>query len=950
MIRARLDRLDRHAREVLRVASVIGREFGRALLGEVAGGRRRPRGRARAARRAGAHPADGRRAEPATGSSTSLTQEVAYDSLLEHQRARCTGRSAGRSNAATPSRLDEPIGAVLAHHFGRAEEWRGGGRLRPPRRGAGRRAEPVRRRAGDARAGARVAAHLPDGRRPRDGSPTCCCSRSGSARPWGCAARQQQLIDELIALLAPRGAVRAPGRGLPAAGRRRHAAASASTPPTARSAPRCGSAASAATPRCERNALRSIGLLRWHEGRHAEALAIARSALAIARACRRRPAGRRATSRTSAIILRAHGRLHGRARARRGAGDARARAGIRRSCSTRCTTSPTSIARSATSTARSTTSTASTRSRAGTCCPIQRSFHLHVDRAHPSAAGTHRRRARDLPAGGRVEPARPPRRRRVAVAAGARARCCSGSAGTPRRCRTCRRRRGCSRSWKTARRRPRCRSRGARSSSAWAMPAEAADAWETWRPCAARSATPGASSMRSRGWRGRAVRAASRAGRGPGVSGGADAGGHARRSRPARWRCATRSGILEWERGRYAEALRHYEAALALVREQGRPRARRPHAQQPRRDAEPAAPARRGADRARGRAWRSAGRAASGCLEAHALAALGDVWLRRRPWPRRRARATSGRSRSAARARRSRAAKGGCCCGSRESRGARSGDAPAARERAAAAIAIAAEIGDAGCGRMRRIARLRGLTATASSRQPTRRGAACHATSSNVRSRAFTRDELLAAGRRSIAVLAEHARRPLDPQLRLGRRRQDLLRVRRAERSKRFSSTRGAPGCRRIASPRWRWRSVRRCSCTRRSPQPQRGVSSGLIRGASCRRSRGSASSWPGGCGRGARRGTAARAAPFRKMPKPPATSSAQIDDAPRAFDGVVLRGEDLRRPRARRDRRRVDQSSAIRSRCGPIASSASPISATRCCTLRVVRHRPRRRRSTASS
>ncbi len=38
----------------------------------------------------------------------------------------------------------------------------------------------------------------------------------------------------------------------------------------------------------ERNILRSIGLLRWHEGRNAEALALTESALAIDRERRRR--------------------------------------------------------------------------------------------------------------------------------------------------------------------------------------------------------------------------------------------------------------------------------------------------------------------------------------------------------------------------------------------------------------------------------------------------------------------------------------------------------------------------------------------------------------------------------------------------------------------------------------------------------------------------------------
>ena len=115
----------RDARDVLRVAvgdraRVRARAVGRGA-GTGAGSRR------------GHRPAEGlgtdssRQASvPAIGYRFKhvLTQEVSYDSLLEHQRqARCTSRSAAPSSARHAGLIDEQA-ALLAHHFARAEAWR----------------------------------------------------------------------------------------------------------------------------------------------------------------------------------------------------------------------------------------------------------------------------------------------------------------------------------------------------------------------------------------------------------------------------------------------------------------------------------------------------------------------------------------------------------------------------------------------------------------------------------------------------------------------------------------------------------------------------------------------------------------------------------------------------------------------------------------------------------
>ena len=86
VIRARLDRLDRDSRDVLRVASVIGREFGRVLLGDVLGPGANPTAALERLKGSGLIQQTAVLPEPTYRFRHVLTQEVAYDSLLERQR------------------------------------------------------------------------------------------------------------------------------------------------------------------------------------------------------------------------------------------------------------------------------------------------------------------------------------------------------------------------------------------------------------------------------------------------------------------------------------------------------------------------------------------------------------------------------------------------------------------------------------------------------------------------------------------------------------------------------------------------------------------------------------------------------------------------------------------------------------------------------------------------
>ena len=86
VIRARLDGLDPESLEVLRVASVIGRDFSQGLLVDSMREGADPRRGAHAPESAGLVQADGRVLDSAYRFKHVLTREVTYDSLLAHQQ------------------------------------------------------------------------------------------------------------------------------------------------------------------------------------------------------------------------------------------------------------------------------------------------------------------------------------------------------------------------------------------------------------------------------------------------------------------------------------------------------------------------------------------------------------------------------------------------------------------------------------------------------------------------------------------------------------------------------------------------------------------------------------------------------------------------------------------------------------------------------------------------
>jgi tetratricopeptide (TPR) repeat protein/class 3 adenylate cyclase len=282
VIRTRLDRLDVEARDALRIASVIGREFARGVLDDIAG--RVPQDLSRPLERlrgAGLIQQTSVVPEPLYRFKHVLTQEVAYDTLLEHQRKALHGAAGHAMERRYAERLDEHL-ERLAHHFSRAEEWRDA--IRYGIRSADR-----------ASAFSQLADALSTLDRVQQWI-TCLSAdperealivdvllrQERLCETLGLRQRQLRIAEELIDRLAPLGASLKLAEAYLRQGDvctllRRFDAADRALATALRISREQADRAS------ERNVLRSIGLLRSHEGRPQDAIASFGEALVIDR-------------------------------------------------------------------------------------------------------------------------------------------------------------------------------------------------------------------------------------------------------------------------------------------------------------------------------------------------------------------------------------------------------------------------------------------------------------------------------------------------------------------------------------------------------------------------------------------------------------------------------------------------------------------------------------------
>jgi tetratricopeptide (TPR) repeat protein len=220
--------------------------------------------------------------EPVYRFKHALTHEVVYDSLLEHQRATLHAAAGRATEHCYAAHLDEHV-ERLAHHFSRAEAWPEAvqyGLL------AADRAMRLSQNSDALRTLEEVegwVARLPDDSTRRDLHADVLLRQERLCEMLGLRRRQLALIESLIALLAPYGPSAQLAQAYLRQGDaftllRRFEAAERSLETTLRIAEERGDATG------ERNALRSIALLRTHEGRHAEARSTIERVLELARA------------------------------------------------------------------------------------------------------------------------------------------------------------------------------------------------------------------------------------------------------------------------------------------------------------------------------------------------------------------------------------------------------------------------------------------------------------------------------------------------------------------------------------------------------------------------------------------------------------------------------------------------------------------------------------------
>ncbi len=280
VIRARLDRLDRETREVLRLASVIGREFTRGILERAMDSGRLPNA-LQALKATGVIQQIRVVPEPAYRFKHVLTQEAALGSLLEHQRKELHGRVGEAIEARYEEELDDHVGR-LSEHFSHAEQWSKAvhyARLAAARAGAlsqfAESLEILERAQG-------WLLHLPDDSGRREELTDILFRQERLCETLGLRGRQQRIIDELVALLAPSTEPAHLAEAYLRLGDlstllRRFEEAETALDHSLRLRRELGDAIG------QRNTLRSLGLLRWHQGRDDDALRCIEDALTIDR-------------------------------------------------------------------------------------------------------------------------------------------------------------------------------------------------------------------------------------------------------------------------------------------------------------------------------------------------------------------------------------------------------------------------------------------------------------------------------------------------------------------------------------------------------------------------------------------------------------------------------------------------------------------------------------------
>ena len=281
VIRTRLDRLDRESREVLRHAAVIGPEFDRQLLERTLSDPTPLSRSLENLKGLGLIQQVRVLPEAVYRFTHALTLQVAYDSLLAHQRKQLH-EAVGRAIEDTrPERVEGELDR-LAHHFGEAENW---ARAADYGRRASQRAAGLSQFSEALRLSQQATTwllRLPSDASRQETRVELLLEQERLSETLGARENQQALIDELLSLLAPAG----PSGRLAEVHTRRgvlYSILGRSVEAEEELQKALAIRRNLSDRLGERNTLRSIGFSNWQQGRYQEALGYHETALAISR-------------------------------------------------------------------------------------------------------------------------------------------------------------------------------------------------------------------------------------------------------------------------------------------------------------------------------------------------------------------------------------------------------------------------------------------------------------------------------------------------------------------------------------------------------------------------------------------------------------------------------------------------------------------------------------------
>ncbi|AMW05772.1 hypothetical protein GEMMAAP_15145 [Gemmatimonas phototrophica] len=282
VLRTRMDRLDAEARDVLRVASVVGREFSRGVLEDVVESNVSLTRALDRLKQSGLVQQMRVVPEAVYRFKHALTEEVAYDSLLEHQRHALHDRVGAAIEARYTGQLEEQV-ERLVHHFSRAESWVKA--VRYGMQSADRAA--VLNQYADAMATLEKVQEwltfLADGGEKEDLETDLLLRQERICEALGLRMRQMGIVATLVSRLVPGGPSERLAQAYLRQGDaytllRRYSEAEEALRNSLSVADALGNTAS------RRNALRSLALLRSHEARHEEALETIQQVIAMGHA------------------------------------------------------------------------------------------------------------------------------------------------------------------------------------------------------------------------------------------------------------------------------------------------------------------------------------------------------------------------------------------------------------------------------------------------------------------------------------------------------------------------------------------------------------------------------------------------------------------------------------------------------------------------------------------